>query len=99
MHKIDELTKIKILLISVVLCIAPGFGQPMQNQAPGNTSRLAVPAKGKIKVAFVITNGAVMIDFAGPWEVFQDVMIVPPGKSMHDPGASNLHVFELYIVS
>ncbi len=25
-------------------------------------------------MAFVISDGAVMIDFAGPWEVFQDVM-------------------------
>ena len=34
---------------------------------------LKAPAKGKIPVAFVLTEGATMIDFAGPWEVFQDV--------------------------
>ena len=28
---------------------------------------------GKINVAFVMTEDATMIDFAGPWEVFQDV--------------------------
>src|SRR5262249_18508039 len=27
-----------------------------------------------IRVAFVLTENATMIDFAGPWEVFQDVM-------------------------
>jgi transcriptional regulator GlxA family with amidase domain len=32
------------------------------------------PASGSIPVAFVISDGAVVIDFAGPWEVFQDVM-------------------------
>src|SRR5579864_2887814 len=27
---------------------------------------------GKTPVAFLMDNGATMIDFAGPWEVFQD---------------------------
>ena len=35
-----------------------------------------------------------MIDFAGPWEVFQDVMIRTRGREMSDQ-----HVFEPYIVS
>jgi putative intracellular protease/amidase/YHS domain-containing protein len=39
-------------------------------------NRLTPPAKGKIPVAFLISDGAVVIDFAGPWEVFQDVMLV-----------------------
>ena len=33
---------------------------------------LVPPAKGPIPVAFVISKGAVVIDFCGPWEVFQD---------------------------
>lgn len=33
------------------------------------------PPKGKIRVAFALTEGATMIDFAGPWEVFQDVHV------------------------
>ena len=36
---------------------------------------LKPPANGKIPVAFVISTGAVVIDFAGPWEVFQDVLL------------------------
>ncbi len=36
---------------------------------------LKPPAKGKIRVAFALTDGATMIDFAGPWEVFQDVHV------------------------
>ncbi len=36
-------------------------------------SPLTPPAKGPIPVAFVVSDGAVVIDFAGPWEVFQDV--------------------------
>lgn len=55
---------------------------------------MAVSAKGRIKVAFVLTDGAVMIDFAGPWEVFRDVKISSTGTSRHDT-----HVFDLYTVS
>ena len=35
-------------------------------------ARLAVPADGQIRVAFLIDTGATVIDFAGPWEAFQD---------------------------
>jgi len=46
--------------------------QPAQSQ-PGNApSPLTPPAAGKIPVAFAISDGAVVIDFCGPWEVFQD---------------------------
>src|SRR3984957_4889741 len=36
---------------------------------------LKPPAEGSIPVAFLISDGAVVIDFAGPWEVFENVMI------------------------
>jgi transcriptional regulator GlxA family with amidase domain len=35
-------------------------------------AKLTPPKEGPIRVAFVMTDGATMIDFAGPWEVFQD---------------------------
>jgi transcriptional regulator GlxA family with amidase domain len=41
-------------------------------------SSLRPPDKGQIPVAFLISDGAVVIDFCGPWEVFQDAMI--PGR-------------------
>ena len=56
--------------------------------------KLTAPAKGKIRVAFVMTEGATMIDFAGPWEVFQDVHVTSRGSSMDDQMP-----FELYTVS
>ena len=40
---------------------------------------LKPPAEGSIPVAFLISDGAVVIDFAGPWEVFGNVMV---GKRM-----------------
>jgi putative intracellular protease/amidase/YHS domain-containing protein len=43
--------------------------------APTDTNSLKPPGKDPIPVAFLISDGAVVIDFCGPWEVFQDVVI------------------------
>jgi len=59
-------------------------GKPIAMSNP-----LTPPASGAIPVAFLISEGAVMIDFAGPWEVFQDVNI---------PGSAN-SPFRLYTVA
>src|SRR4029077_4137697 len=48
------------------------------NAVAADTASLKPPANGSIPVAFLISNRAVVIDFCGPWEVFQDVMI--PGR-------------------
>jgi len=55
---------------------------------------LSVPPKGSIAVAFVLTEGATMIDFAGPWEVFQDVHVDSRGARMEERMP-----FRLYTVS
>jgi putative intracellular protease/amidase/YHS domain-containing protein len=39
---------------------------------------LKPPTEGSIPVAFLVSEGAVIIDFCGPWEVFQDVNV--PGR-------------------
>jgi hypothetical protein len=39
---------------------------------------LKPPTQGSIPVAFLVSEGAVIIDFCGPWEVFHDVSI--PGR-------------------
>jgi putative intracellular protease/amidase/YHS domain-containing protein len=55
------------LLIPVAIFIAA---------APAETTNsLKPPEKDQIPVAFLISDGAVVIDFCGPWEVFQDVVI------------------------
>src|SRR5436305_3561377 len=59
------------------------------NHAAVKINPLKPPAQGIIPVAFLISEGAVMIDFTGPWEVFQDVMV--PGRTDHP--------FRLYTVS
>src|SRR6266566_3605524 len=45
------------------------------NGVPTQATSLKPPDKDQIPVAFLISDGAVVIDFCGPWEVFQDVMI------------------------
>lgn len=52
------------------------------------TNSLKPPAQGDIPVAFVISDGAVIIDFCGPWEVFRDAMV-----------SGGNHPFRLYTVS
>src|SRR4051812_36134329 len=47
-------------------------------------NRLIPPAKGKIPVAFALSQYATVIDFAGPWEVFQDVYMPTRGKEMDE---------------
>lgn len=58
------------------------------------TNKLSPPAKGSIPVAVAISEGVTVIDFAGPWEVFQDVMVPSRGKEMKDQMP-----FQLFTVS
>src|SRR5574338_1541550 len=51
-------------------------GTKSKPDAPATeTTSLKPPDKGQIPVAFLISDGAVVIDFCGPWEVFQDAVI------------------------
>jgi putative intracellular protease/amidase len=85
--------KIQALLLVWAALLSMSFAQrPADVSKPA--SKLVPPTTGKIKVAFVLTDMAVMIDYAGPWEVFQDVMVPSRGEKMEDQ-----HVFELYTVS
>jgi transcriptional regulator GlxA family with amidase domain len=38
-------------------------------------TKLTPPANAPVKVAILMTDGATVIDFAGPWEVFSDVTL------------------------
>ena len=63
-------------------------GSSGDNKQAGKANSLKPPAQGQIPVAFVISDGAVIIDFCGPWEVFRDVMV-----------SGGDHPFRLYTVS
>jgi putative intracellular protease/amidase/YHS domain-containing protein len=70
---------------------ASGSQKASAAAAAAPISPLKPPASGPIPVAFVISKGAVLIDFAGPWEVFENADI--PGRDMMDSA------FELYTVA
>lgn len=68
----------------------PRLGHAGPRHAPGVADALQPPAEGAIPVAFLISDGAVVIDFAGPWEVFENVRL---------PGRANKQGFQLYTVA
>ena len=86
------------LLVAITLTVLGQLSGSNPAKAPSGqeggqsaikTNPLKPPAQGSIPVAFLISEGAQMIDFAGPWEVFQDVMV--PGRTGNP--------FHLYTVS
>src|SRR6266849_9999607 len=58
----------------VMIATAPSLTEAASEPGPV-PNPLQPPAEGSIPVAFLISDGAVVIDFTGPWEVFQDVSI------------------------
>ena len=56
-----------------------------QGQSAAAAKPLRVPADGVIPVAFLISEGAVVIDFAGPWAVFEDVEVRGPTRHPFRP--------------
>jgi putative intracellular protease/amidase len=60
--------------------------------AAAHASALKPPEGRKIRVAVVLTDGAVVIDYAGPWEVFENVHAGAGDMDARMP-------FELYTVS
>src|SRR5215813_11031109 len=76
------------------LVIATGSVPNILALGSERAGKLTAPAKGKIPVAFAISDGVTVIDFAGPWEVFQDVMIPQRGADMDEQMP-----FELFTVS
>ncbi len=68
---------------------------PPQPPAPasGRAGKLD-PGTARIPVAVAISRGVTVIDFSGPWEVFQDVWVPERGGDMN-----NQMVCDLYTVS
>lgn len=70
---------------SVACAQSPGAAQE-HDAAP--LARIAPPT-GLIPTAFLMDQGATMIDFAGPWEVFQDAMVAGvPGFRLYTVAAN-----------
>lgn len=61
---------------------------------------LKPPATGKINVAFLISEGANVMDIAGPWEAFSDTMLTAKGKPWHESDGDDMVMpFNVYTVS
>lgn len=61
---------------------------------------LKPPAKGPINVAFIISEGANVMDIAGAWEVFGDAMLTSKGKPWHEADGDDMVMpFNTYTVS
>src|SRR2546423_4512085 len=54
---------VRMMLVVIAIAAGPGV----------HASALQPPEGRKIRVAVVMTEGAVVIDYAGPWEVFENV--------------------------
>ena len=68
--------------------------------SPQTTRPLKPPATGKVNVAFLISEGANVMDIAGPWEVFSDAMLTANGKAWHESdGDDMMMAFNVYTVS
>src|ERR1041384_3743819 len=82
MRKGHAPSSFSIFAAAIFTLIQASLAAPPENSAPSLQPPPPIP------VAFVISEGAVVIDFCGPWEVFRDVML---------PGGD--HPFRLYTVS
>jgi transcriptional regulator GlxA family with amidase domain len=65
---------------------ASATASPGRADAPrtgaGAAGPLKAPDKGSVNVAVLVSESATVIDFAGPWEVFQDVHVPSRGATM-----------------
>src|ERR1700733_8118756 len=74
------------LAAASAILLPPGRGQAAAASADDIRAKLL---PGQRLVAFAVTDSATVIDFAGPWEVFQDTPL---------PGHDNEGVFVQYLV-
>ena len=87
-HLLNTVAAFGLVAVVLSLALAKLSAGSGTGEAPNEVDRnkpaaiqnpLTPPAHGSIPVAFLVSEGAVMIDFTGPWEVFQDVNI--PGRA------------------
>jgi transcriptional regulator GlxA family with amidase domain len=68
----------------------PDLAHAGRKPAQAAANPLQPPAEGSIPVAFLLSDNAVVIDFAGPWDVFNNVSV---------PDRAAQPVFQLYTVA
>jgi transcriptional regulator GlxA family with amidase domain len=79
------------LLAATIASFSATFSATAVAQVRAGSARLEpLPKRRKVRVAFMLGEGANVIDTAGPWEVFQDVMM--------EGLIFDAHPFELFTV-
>jgi len=88
-------------LLGCAVCASRAAGVQEAASLAIHTMPLKPPANGPINVAFVISEGADVMDIAGPWEVFSDTMLTSKGKPWHETDGMDdmLMPFKTYTVS
>jgi len=72
-------------VLGCAVCVSRAAGAPPKVAAStAQAAALKPPSKGPINVAFVISEGADVMDIAGPWEAFSDAMLTSKGKPWHE---------------
>ncbi len=104
MTRIKKLLWAAVALIAVLDCavyVSRAAKAPDKvATSTAQTTPLKPPNKGPINVAFVISEGANVIDIAGPWEVFSDAMLTFKGKPWHEADGDDMMMpFNTYTVS
>jgi len=104
MTRIEKLLWTAVAIIAVLDCavyVSRAARMPDKVAASTvQTTPLKPPAKGPINVAFVISEGANVMDIAGPWEVFSDAMLTSKGKPWHESNGDDMMMpFNTYTVS
>ncbi len=95
MHRRDFLVgSAAISAASLLAATGTAAAKAFQSAPIVNDEPLVAPKKGKINVAVAIAERATIIDFCGPWEVFQDVHVPERGSSMDE-----IMPFRLYTVA
>jgi len=72
--------------------LAAGALSAHRGWAGASVGPLTPTPRGKMNVAFAISNDATVIDFCGPWEVFQDVTVEARGPDPEND-QSPFHLF------
>src|SRR5260221_3618608 len=83
MRRREFLVGTAALGVTIAASGGPRAGQA-KAAAAGVGGTLTPPANGSIPVTVAISERATVIDFAGPWEVVQDVHVPEPGSDMDE---------------
>ncbi|HUN61297.1 MAG TPA: DJ-1/PfpI family protein [Candidatus Sulfotelmatobacter sp.] len=91
------------VIVGMLDLLAPVSHAQTSNNSPSPTAQtgsLKPPASGKINVAVLISEGADVMDIAGPWEVFRGAMLTTKGKPWHEADGDDMVMpFNTYTVS